>query len=87
MPKSKYGEKVLKEATEKVRVQRRLKQKYPQMYEKGWGKTKKRNILQRVGAKLKKTFNPETTVRTSVTEAGLKKAAVQSEKIMRMRGR
>jgi hypothetical protein len=71
MPKSKYGEKVLKKAKEKVTVERRLRRKYPQMYEKDWGK--KENWAQKLKGKVKSAFK---STRTKATERGLKKAGI-----------
>jgi hypothetical protein len=82
MPKSKYGEKVLKSAKEKVEVKRRLQKKYPQMYEKDWGK-KKPNWAQRLKGKVQEYI--KSTSRTRATESGLKKAGVGKKKVKKLR--
>ena len=87
MPKSKYGEKVLKQAKEKVEVKRRLRKKYPQMYKEGWGKTKdKPNWAQQLKGKVKELLGKKT-VRTGAVEGGLKKAGLTKQEISRFKSK
>ena len=61
MPKLNYGEEILKKEVQKKRVRDRLKEKYPQMFKPGWGKSKKKGILRRIKNKV--------TTRTKDVEA------------------
>ena len=84
MPKSKN---IVQGALEEAFVSKRLKEKYPQMYKKGWGKAeKKKSVLGRVGSKLKKVFSGETT-RTKTTKGGMKTAGVNDKEIGKFQGK
>ena len=67
---SEYTKKVAKVAAETVEVQHRLRKKYPQMFQPGWGKKKKKPGLYK---RLTKMFKGSSgsTVRSKAISKGI----------------